>query len=48
MEPDAYADLGLIAYEMAIMVKRSGEHIRARPRADALPGQDEEHHAIQR
>ena len=44
MEPDAYADLGLIAYEMAIMVK----HTRARTRADALPGQDEEHHAIQR
>ena len=41
-------DLGLIAYEMAIMVKRSGEHIRVRTRAAALSGQDEEHHAIQR
>ncbi len=44
--PDA--DLGLVAYEMAIMVKRSGEHIRVRSRAAALSGQDEEHHAIQR
>jgi predicted regulator of Ras-like GTPase activity (Roadblock/LC7/MglB family) len=45
--PDA--DLGLTAYEMAIMVKRSGEHIRVQTRAAALSGQDEEHHhAIQR
>jgi predicted regulator of Ras-like GTPase activity (Roadblock/LC7/MglB family) len=44
--PDA--DLGLVAYEMAIMVRRSGEHIRVMTRAAALSGQDEEHHAIQR
>ena len=34
--PDA--DLGLVAYEMAIMVKRSGEHIRVNARTAALPG----------
>ncbi|HTX28465.1 MAG TPA: roadblock/LC7 domain-containing protein [Streptosporangiaceae bacterium] len=45
--PDA--DLGLVAYEMAIMVKRSGEHVRVQRRAAALSGRDEEHHhAIQR
>jgi predicted regulator of Ras-like GTPase activity (Roadblock/LC7/MglB family) len=44
--PDA--DLGLVAYEMATMVKRSGEHIRAMTRAPAWSGRDEEHHAIQR
>jgi predicted regulator of Ras-like GTPase activity (Roadblock/LC7/MglB family) len=44
--PDA--DLGLVAYEMAIMVKRSGEHIRVTTRAPAPSGWDEEHHAIQR
>jgi hypothetical protein len=45
--PDA--DLGLVAYEMAIMVKRSGEHVRVQTRAAALTGQDEEqHHVIQR
>jgi predicted regulator of Ras-like GTPase activity (Roadblock/LC7/MglB family) len=44
--PDS--DLGLVAYEMAIMVKRSGEHIRVTTRAPAAAGQDEEHHAIQR
>ena len=32
------ADLGLVAYEMAILVKRSGEHIRVNTRATALPG----------
>jgi predicted regulator of Ras-like GTPase activity (Roadblock/LC7/MglB family) len=32
------ADLGLVAYEMAIMVKRSGEHIRVNARAATLPG----------
>jgi len=42
------ADLGLVAYEMAIMVKRSGEHIRVRTRGSGESGQDEEHHAIQR
>jgi predicted regulator of Ras-like GTPase activity (Roadblock/LC7/MglB family) len=41
-------DIGLVAYEMAIMVRRSGEHIRVTTRAADLPGQDEEHHAIQR
>jgi predicted regulator of Ras-like GTPase activity (Roadblock/LC7/MglB family) len=44
--PDA--DLGLVAYEMAIMVKRSGEHIRVRTRGSAWSARDEEHHAIQR
>jgi predicted regulator of Ras-like GTPase activity (Roadblock/LC7/MglB family) len=29
------ADLGLVAYEMAILVKRSGEHIRVDSRATA-------------
>jgi predicted regulator of Ras-like GTPase activity (Roadblock/LC7/MglB family) len=32
------ADLGLVAYEMAILVKRSGEHIRVNSRATALRG----------
>jgi predicted regulator of Ras-like GTPase activity (Roadblock/LC7/MglB family) len=36
--PDA--DLGLVAYEMAILVKRSGEHIRVRTRATALNGSE--------
>jgi hypothetical protein len=39
---------GLVAREVAIMVTRSGEHIRVVTRAAALSGQDEEHHAIQR
>ncbi|MFZ0186871.1 MAG: roadblock/LC7 domain-containing protein [Streptosporangiaceae bacterium] len=34
------ADLGLVAYEMAILVKRSGEHIRVNTRASALGGWD--------
>jgi predicted regulator of Ras-like GTPase activity (Roadblock/LC7/MglB family) len=34
------ADLGLVAYEMAILVKRSGEHIRVNTRATALRGGD--------
>ena len=34
------ADLGLVAYEMAILVKRSGEHIRVNNRATALRGWD--------
>ena len=34
------ADLGLVAYEMAILVKRSGEHIRVTTRATALRGRD--------
>ena len=42
------ADLGLVAYEMAIMVRRSGEHIRVTTRAPASSGRDEEQHAIQR
>ncbi len=32
------ADLGLVAYEMAILVGRAGEHIRVSPRASALSG----------
>ena len=35
-EPDA--DLGLVAYEMAILVRRSGEHIRVNTRTGALSG----------
>jgi len=33
-------DLGLVAYEMAILVKRSGEHIRVTTRETALRGRD--------
>jgi predicted regulator of Ras-like GTPase activity (Roadblock/LC7/MglB family) len=36
--PDA--DLGLVAYEMAVLVQRSGEHIKVRTRAAALSGSD--------
>ncbi len=32
------ADLGLVAYEMAILVRRTGEHIRINTRASALSG----------
>jgi predicted regulator of Ras-like GTPase activity (Roadblock/LC7/MglB family) len=32
------ADLGLVAYEMAILVRRTGEHIRVGTRASALSG----------
>jgi predicted regulator of Ras-like GTPase activity (Roadblock/LC7/MglB family) len=32
------ADLGLVAYEMAILVRRSQEHIRVGTRASALSG----------
>ena len=34
------ADLGLVAYEMAVMVRRSGEHIRVNTRATASRGWD--------
>jgi predicted regulator of Ras-like GTPase activity (Roadblock/LC7/MglB family) len=34
------ADLGLVAYEMAVLVRRSGEHIRVNTRAGALSGWD--------
>ena len=34
------ADLGLVAYEMAVLVKRSGVHIRVRTRASAVTGRD--------
>jgi predicted regulator of Ras-like GTPase activity (Roadblock/LC7/MglB family) len=34
------ADLGLVAYEMAVLVKRSGEHIRVSTRASAVSGWD--------
>jgi hypothetical protein len=32
------ADLGLVAYEMAVLVRRTGEHIRVNMRASALSG----------
>ena len=32
------ADLGLVAYEMAMLVRRTGEHIRVDVRASALSG----------
>jgi predicted regulator of Ras-like GTPase activity (Roadblock/LC7/MglB family) len=32
------ADLGLVAYEMAVLVRRSGEHIRVNTRASAVGG----------
>jgi predicted regulator of Ras-like GTPase activity (Roadblock/LC7/MglB family) len=31
------ADLGLVAYEMAILIRRTGEHIRVGMRAPAAP-----------
>ena len=34
------ADLGLVAYEMAVLVHRSGEHIRVNTRASAFSGRD--------
>ncbi len=34
--PDA--DLGVVAYEMAVLVRRTGEHIRVHVRASALSG----------
>jgi predicted regulator of Ras-like GTPase activity (Roadblock/LC7/MglB family) len=35
---DQDADLGLVAYEMAILIRRSGEHIRVNVRTSALSG----------
>ncbi len=35
---DQAADLGLVAYEMAVLVRRSGEHIRVGTRTSALSG----------
>ena len=35
---DQTADLGLVAYEMAILVRRSGEHIQVNARTSALSG----------
>jgi predicted regulator of Ras-like GTPase activity (Roadblock/LC7/MglB family) len=32
------ADLGLVAYEMAVLVRRTGEHIQVTTRASALSG----------
>jgi hypothetical protein len=32
------ADLGLVAYEMAILVRRTGDHIRVNMRTSALSG----------
>jgi predicted regulator of Ras-like GTPase activity (Roadblock/LC7/MglB family) len=34
------ADLGLVAYEMAVLVRRSSEHIRVTARASAASGRD--------
>lgn len=34
------ADLGLVAYEMAVLVRRSGEHIRVTTRASVASGRD--------
>ena len=34
------ADLGLVAYEMAVLVRRSSEHIRVGTRAPAVNGRD--------
>ena len=34
------ADLGLVAYEMAILVRRTGEHIQVNTRTSALSGWD--------
>lgn len=34
------ADLGLVAYEMAVMVRRSEEHLGVSPRASAVDGWD--------
>jgi hypothetical protein len=31
-------DLGLVAYEMAVLISRSGEHIRVNARATAATG----------
>ncbi|WP_131737720.1 roadblock/LC7 domain-containing protein [Actinomadura roseirufa] len=38
---EAEADAGLVAYEMAVLVKRVGQHLQANPRAghaDRVPG----------
>jgi len=35
---DQGADLGLVAYQMAILIRRSGEHIRVNVRTSALSG----------
>ena len=32
------ADLGLVAYEMAVLIRRTGEHIRVSTRTSALSG----------
>ncbi|GAB7187863.1 roadblock/LC7 domain-containing protein [Kitasatospora sp. Ki12] len=34
---DAEADIGQIAYEMALLVKRVGEHMAAEPRTETAP-----------
>jgi predicted regulator of Ras-like GTPase activity (Roadblock/LC7/MglB family) len=34
------ADLGLVAYEMAVLVRRSGEHIKVNTRVVTLSGSD--------
>jgi predicted regulator of Ras-like GTPase activity (Roadblock/LC7/MglB family) len=35
---DQGADLGLVAYEMAVLIRRSGDHIRVNVRASAFNG----------
>jgi predicted regulator of Ras-like GTPase activity (Roadblock/LC7/MglB family) len=34
----AGADVGLVAYEMAVLIKRIGEHLSTRSRSEPLPG----------
>jgi hypothetical protein len=38
MDHDGAAGLGLVAYAMAVLVRRAGEHIRVNTRAGALTG----------
>jgi hypothetical protein len=34
------ADVGVVAYQMNLLVKKIGEHLSAAPRADAGPAAD--------
>ncbi len=36
---EAEADAGLVAYEMAVLVKRVGQHLQASPRYEAVSGE---------
>jgi predicted regulator of Ras-like GTPase activity (Roadblock/LC7/MglB family) len=36
----ATADVGLVAYEMAVLVKRVGQHLSVNPRPTPVPGDD--------